>query len=184
MLEFTIPLCFTIIYYAIAFSLFFTGCDYKYTHFCPRYDRYNGVIYYIGAKDPGYNSTTYNTKYTNVSDSVIHLNEFDIPKRSKRSLRGYYPPPPPPSTTSSDDDEVYYTYYAINLMTLDKCHISDENFEYLQVGDTVNWYKFKTNREECERTITVETRWMAGLVLLCIPVGICVLGCIINHNTV
>ena len=52
--------------------LFFTGCNFKLSNYCPRYTSYNGVVYYIGRHDPGYtvpDNGTYNilTNETNTN---------------------------------------------------------------------------------------------------------------------
>lgn len=155
---------FCIILIITGLPLYFTGCNSKYTTYCPRYNAYNGTIYYIGAYDPGYTYPT-PTNNTNTNTTLYYTND-NIRNSNNLRVAAYVPRAP---INTNNDDEIDYKYYAIDLNTLQKCHIEtfDRKLNYLQIGDKVNWYKFKNNEHNlCERHVTVEERWMAGAVLV------------------
>ncbi len=153
---------FAIMGFIIGMPLFFTGCNFKYTNFCPRYrfPKYTGTVYYYGRHDPGFNKN--NNNYIR-----------------KRILAGSAGPPGPTSGHPSNDDEknsdncVSTVVYAINKSTMEKCHIKFLSHRY-HLGENINWYKFKNigmyeGRDEfCEESSSVEERWMAGLIFLSI----------------
>lgn len=166
----------------IGMPLFFTGCNFSLTNFCPRYTSYTGIVYYIGRNDPGYNINYNQTNYNQTNYNQINYNQTK--SYYLRRLAPLPKPTPgrPPSYDKDDEDDkmlqpIQY-YYAINVLTYKKCHIKlDINNYYHKVpkiGDNVEWYKFKPigmyeGRDEfCENKYSVEERWMGGLVLLVI----------------
>lgn len=100
-------------------SIVFTGCN-KNKHFVIIII-HNETIYYIGSYDSGYIQPINNT---NINITLYYTN--NIPNSNKLKIPAYVPTPH--INANDDDDNIYYMYYAIDLNTLQKCHI--EIFDY------------------------------------------------------
>ncbi len=146
-----ITLCVCSPFIIVGVPLFFTACNFNVTNFCPRYTSFNGII--KSTECSGYHCEKY----------------YETLQYLRGNFHRILQPPPVRHENNKETTKKYYAYNEID----DKwCSItcSKNTFNYecanLNVGDNVVWYKFKNRAEKCERSVVVEERWMAGLVLL------------------